>query len=294
MIFWGLSYGHHDAAVVVMRNNKIVVAERAHSKDLDDDRLKILAYAFPPNRVYIHENKKRDMWRKIVTGDWSRILVKKPFLPKKPMFGNHHLSHAATGFYTSDFGNALVVVADAIGEQESLAVYHAHDNRLNTTPVFTLKYPMSFGLYYSHHTAMIGFKPNRDEHMLMEMSNQTSYTNYPLAMLSRDKKYHLYPETIVVDPTERKWIAATVQNQLEKYISNLVKRLSGDRLINLVFAGGVAYNKKLCEMLRYHVNVKDLYVPSHPGDAGSALGAILQHTHQSVVLENGKIFNETS
>jgi carbamoyltransferase len=290
MIRWGLSYGHHDAAIVVMYNNEIVIAERAHAKDLNDDRLKELELSHPPDRIYIHENKRRDLWRKIKSRDWSRLFEKKPYLPKKPVYGNHHLSHAATGYYTSGFRDALVVVADAIGEQESLAVYRAYDRRLDTTPIFTLKYPSSLGLYYSYHTAMVGLKPNRDEYKLMKMSNESMYRNYPLALFSVHTNYHLYPKTIVADPVEQRWIAATVQHQLEGQLIKVVEKFSDGRRVNLVFAGGVAYNRKLCEKLKFNVN--DLYVPSHPGDAGSALGAILQHTHQRVVLENGRIFNE--
>jgi len=290
MINWGISYGHHDAAVVVMRDNKIVVAKRARAKDLDNDWLKVLEFGYPPNQIFVHENKKRDMWRKLVSGDWSRMFVKKPYLPKKPTVGNHHLSHAAAGFYTSGLKNALVIVADAIGEQESLAIYRAYDGRLDTTPILTNRYPTSIGLYYSYHTAKVGLQPNKDENKLMEMSGESFYKNYPPAMLSFDTNYHLYPRTIVTNPIKQRWIAATVQDQIEKYFIKLLKHYSKNRYVNLVFTGGVAYNTKLCDMLKQ--NVTSLYVPSHPGDAGSALGAILQHTHQHVVLNNGKIFNE--
>ena len=130
--YWGLSYGHHDAAVVVMQDGKIVFAERAQGKDLKDDVLKSLGFAYPPNQIYIHENKRRDVWRKVKSGDWSRMIVPRPWMPIAPTYGNHHLSHAAAGYYTSGFEDALIIVADAIGELESLAVYRAQEGKLYT------------------------------------------------------------------------------------------------------------------------------------------------------------------
>lgn len=303
MIQWGLSYGHHDAAMVILRDGTIIKTHRSYQRDLDDSILKGFRYVYPPDQIFVHENKKRDLWRKLKTGDWSRLFVPKPSLPFKPVYGNHHLSHAATGFYTSGFRDALVVVADAVGELESLAVYKARDGRLDTQPIRVLRYPNSVGLFYSYHTALVGLTPNRDEHILMQMSEESSYVDYrpvwdtvtitdSLRFIC-DVDMHRYPKTVVTDPVVQKWIAATVQHTVERYFGLLIKHLAGPHGVNLVFTGGVAYNSKLCKILEYHPSVKQLYVPSHPGDAGSALGAILQHTHQSIVLENGKIFDET-
>ena len=307
MTLWGMSYGHHDAAVVIISDNKIVETHRSRCRDLDDSMLKGLSFRDPPDLIYIHENKKRDLWRKIKSYDWGRLFVPKPYMDPhtkvKPIYGNHHLSHAATGYYTSGFRDALVVVADAVGELESLAVYKARDGRLDTQPIRVLRYPNSIGLFYSYHTALVGLTPNRDEHILMQMSEESSYVDYRIVLdtvtITDSLKFicdidmHRYPKIVVTDPVVQKWIAATVQHTVERYFGLLIKHLAGPHGVNLVFTGGVAYNSKLCKMLKYHPSVKQLYVPSHPGDAGSALGAILQHTHQSIVLENGKIFNET-
>jgi carbamoyltransferase len=300
MIRWGLSYGHHDAAAVIMEGDTIIASKRYGTKDIyvqDIDDL--ISIAGVPDEIYTHENKLRDALRKVISRDWYRLFPRTLSLPIKPIRGNHHLSHAAAGFYTSKFRDALVVVADAVGEMESLAVYRAHTGRLDTSPVFTLKYPDSVGLFYSYHTAMIGLQPNKDENKLMELSLQSSYKNYPLVANTVDSFYrlgfkciqnfHSYPEHIVTDPIEQKWIAATTQHIAESYIINLVKRFTDNMMSNVVFTGGVAYNSLIKEALIHQHHT--VYVPSHPGDAGSALGAILQHTHQHVELKDGKIFN---
>lgn len=305
MIYWGLSHGHHDAAAVVMNNDRVICAKRYHRKDITSGDLADLRDTYGiPNKIYLHENKWRDAWRKIKIGDWSRLLPPKLFFPVKPIAGNHHLSHAAAAFYTSGFQDALVVVADAVGELESLAVYNAHQGKINTKPVFTLKYPDSLGLFYSYHTALVGLKPNQDENKLMEMSKTSRFYDYDdvldkVIMIPDELKFkcpksiHKYPKQLVTDPVHQKWIASTAQRVLETYMTVLVEKFMDERShTNIVFTGGVAYNKLLCDKISQIFRNCVLYVPSHPGDAGSAYGAILQHTHRHITLHNGVMFNE--
>src|SRR5580704_4481946 len=42
----------------------------------------------------------------------------------------HHLAHAASAAYTSGWDESLVIVNDAMGEIESLTVYHFHDGQM--------------------------------------------------------------------------------------------------------------------------------------------------------------------
>jgi len=217
-----------------------------------------------------------------------------------PVYGNHHLSHAAAGYYTSGFDDALVVVADAIGELESLAVYRAQEGRLYTDPLFVLKYPHSLGLFYSHHVAMIGLKPNQDESVMMRMSRQSTCVEYHKVVdtfvadtphFYTKKNFHLYPD-VIRDDVEKKWIAATAQHVLEQYFVDLIRHFTQGRKENIVFTGGVAYNSFVVDRIQGVNRRSKVYVPSHPGDAGSALGAILQHTHQHIELKDGKIFQK--
>ena len=294
-ISWGLSYGHHDAAVVVFRDDHLVLAHRARAKDLDNQYLQALEFAYPPEHVYVHENKKRDLWRKIKTGDWGRLYARKPWLPIKPVYGNHHLSHAAAAYYTSCMDNAIIIVADAIGEQECLAVYHATNGQLNTEPLHVQQYPHSLGLFYSHHAARIGLEPNSQERVMMAMSklgkptDQSVMDSYSVSMPHFNTKFnmHRYPKDRVIN-RQQKWdIAATAQKALEDYLVALYQHFSVYST-NLVFTGGVAYNSFIVNRLKAHCI--DMYVPSHPGDAGSAYGAILQHTHCHMTLPKNRMY----
>jgi len=305
MKYWGLSHGHHDAAAVVLENNKILLAKRFGRKDiLSGDLANLREIYGVPDKIFLHENKFRDAWRKIKIGDWSRLLTPKMFYPVKPIQGNHHLSHASAGFYTSNFQDALIIVADAIGELESLAVYRAHTGKINPKPLFVLKYPNSLGLFYSYNTALVGMVPNQDENKLMEMSRTSRFYDYEEALdkiifipgeliFKCSKDIHKYPSKIVTDPVYQKWIASTTQNILETFMFCLIDHFIKDNLYtNIVFSGGVAYNKLLCSRIMDKFRNIKLYVPSHPGDAGSAYGAILQHIHTHIALHNGVMFNE--
>lgn len=298
MIYWGLSYGHHDASVTIMEDGqsslcKVVLFKRYYTKDIEQREIDNLTHRYGrPDIIYLHENKWRDAWRKVKSRDWSRIIPRRLKLPVKPIYGNHHLSHAAAAYYTSGFQDALIVVADAIGELESLAVYKARDGRLDNDPIRVLRYPNSVGLFYSYHTALIGLTPNRDEHILMQMSNGSSYVEYKPVWDSVtitsglkficDKNFHHYPTEIVTDPKKQAWIAASTQHVIERYFDKMISHLAGNKMTNLVFTGGVAFNSKLCTILKVNKYVRDLYVPPWPGDGGSSIGAILQHTHQHV------------
>lgn len=297
--YWGLSYGHHDAAAVVVKDDRLVFSQRSMMRDIPDSLLaEMICRHGMPDHIYTHENKKRDLIRKLKTGDWWRLIVPKPSLPSKipTTQGNHHLSHAAYGFYSSPYTDAVVVVADAIGEQESLGVYRAQDGILNPKPLFTLKFPHSLGLFYSYHVALVGLEPNRDEGRFMEMvfrhEKQSSGLVSGYEINGFDfichKKYYLRPSPLNLDYGMKCRVATDTQKVLETYLSRLgsaYKHLSK----NVVFTGGVAYNWLAHGSLSKYFT--GFFVPRFPGDAGSALGAVLQHTNKHIDVDT--LYNET-
>lgn len=281
---WGLSYGHHDAASVVFDGFDLIASKRYGKSTLNsgDVNLLINQHGFP-DKIIIHENKRRDAWRKIKTGDWTRLLDGWLSLPIKPVYGNHHLSHAAYGYYTSPFrGRTYVIVADAVGELETLGVYVF--NGSDCMKVYQLNYPNSLGLFYSYHTARLGFTPNKEEHKTMELATQrgsifdSDVRNsiwFDRGIMIANHDLHKRPkhEDLVNDTQKRIDTAATAQAMLEEYFVQLLETQGITKKDNIVFVGGVAYNSILVDKLR--ARVKQLHVPCYPGDAGSALGCVL-------------------
>ena len=84
------------------------------------------------------------------------------------LFGEHHLSHAASAFYPSPFEEAAILIVDGVGEWAtmSMGVGKGKDIRL----LKEIKFPHSLGLLYSAFTAFLGFKVNNGEYKVMGMA----------------------------------------------------------------------------------------------------------------------------
>src|SRR5215469_2976503 len=81
---------------------------------------------------------------------------------------DHHLCHAASAFYTSDFSRSLVLTLDQGTASSSGLVAMGQDDNLK--PLHTLQFPNSFGWFYSRATQLAGLRPGRDEHKLQWLS----------------------------------------------------------------------------------------------------------------------------
>jgi len=220
---------------------------------------------------------------------------------------DHHYSHAAGGYYTSPFEKATVLCLDSIGEFDTMTVWDATEEQ-GLKKIFSQKYPHSIGLWYSAMTQRIGLKPQEDEYILMGMA---AYGD-PLRFFNEILQDFFYPvdsstglhswiHMLHDTPTVRlrhnlhkgcMWwrpelnnkkdiidIAAAVQaiyEYLLKYISNWARSKSSSG--NLVFAGGCALNCSANSKIYKDWN--NVHIMPNPGDAGSAIGAVLAHKKQ--------------
>jgi carbamoyltransferase len=202
----------------------------------------------------------------------------------------HHESHAAAGYYTSPFDQACIVVIDAIGEFETLTIWKGQGNRLKK--VYSQWYPSSLGLWYSAMTQRCHLKPNEEEYILMGMAAYGDPTRLNQRILKDffndsgklvNLKNNLHrgcqdwaPELIVNDTFD---IAAATQWVYEMYFDKILKEartlVDSD---NLVIMGGCALNC-LANPIAYK-QFDNVWIMPNPGDAGSAIGAVLAHKPQ--------------
>ena len=84
---------------------------------------------------------------------------------EKLFFSEHHLSHAASAFYPSNFKDAIVLTADGVGEWATTTIAVAEKNNLEIKK--EIRFPHSLGLLYSAFTYYTGFKVNGGEYKLM-------------------------------------------------------------------------------------------------------------------------------
>lgn len=201
----------------------------------------------------------------------------------------HHHSHAAAGYYTSKFYDAAVVVIDAIGEFETFTVWQGNGDRLEKK--FSQHYPNSIGLWYSAMTQRIGLKPNEEEYILMGWAAIGDPARY-FDRIMQDFFQPLKPGSMRVKLKKnlhrgcRDWapelntvqdyadIAAATQAVYEHVFEHIMREVSahtGQR--NLVLMGGCALNC-VANGIAYRY-FDDVWIMPNPGDAGSAVGAVL-------------------
>jgi carbamoyltransferase len=101
---------------------------------------------------------------------WVKSLIKDRLKieEKKILFGEHHLSHAASAFYPSPFGKSAIMTVDGVGEWASATMGMGEGN--NVKILKEIRFPHSLGLLYSAFTAFLGFKVNNGEYKVMGMA----------------------------------------------------------------------------------------------------------------------------
>jgi carbamoyltransferase len=231
---------------------------------------------------------------------------------------NHHLSHAASAYYTSGWNQALVVILDGMGEAHAVTAYHAHDNQIDKLAEISAK--DSIGILYSIITLHLGFDFNSDEYKIMGLApygNPARYRHFfeqavelldnglikvPILRLNNERldretygatrrylEEHLIPARIPDGDTtdDHRDVAAALQECLDKvmlHICGHFGRKTGLR--KLALAGGVALNCTANGRLLQSGLFDDIYVQPAAGDDGSALGAALWSASRNGGVQN--------
>lgn len=285
MIILGINETSHDASLSLIKDGDILFSAHSeryskkkndwyNNKDIYED---MLNYGTPTHIAYYeHPQLKRSrIFLKGGASDWKPNI---PFdLPTK--YFSHHYSHAAAGYYTSNFNDAVIVVLDAIGEYNTSTIWTGEGNKIKQ--VYKRNYPYSFGLFYSAFTQLVGLKPNEEEYIFMGMAAYGDWTRYYRKVKEYFphidiQKYNFHAGIIDwgehIGYREQFDIAAAVQRVYEERLVNFMaksQQLTQKR--NLVFMGGCALNCAANTMLwRIFDNV---WIMPNPGDAGSSLGA---------------------
>ena len=286
----GVNETTHDAAIAVIEDGEILFAGHAerYSKEKNDWFLNkdVIADALinggAPDKLAYYENtrlKKRRIREHGGFGGgkpfYKSTVLKK--LPSKSFM--HHESHAAAGYYTSNFVDAAIVVLDAIGEYETSSIWVGEGEKIRK--IWKRDYPTSFGLFYSAFTQLVGLKPNEEEYIMMGMAAYGDANRYYEKVrqyfpVFTHQKYNFHTGIFdwdeQVEGQARFDIAAAVQKVFEERLMefmSMAKSLTGKD--NLVFMGGCALNSKANTLL--WSAFKDVWIMPNPGDAGSALGA---------------------
>ena len=227
------------------------------------------------------------------------------------LFPEHHLSHAASAFYPSQYEEAAILTVDGVGEWATASLCHGEGNKIEILK--ELKFPHSLGLLYSAFTYFLGFKVNSGEYKLMglapygdlkseQVQEFVNTIKKELIGIQNDgslwlnQKYFEYAYGLKM-VNDRKWerlfgikkrdgeselrqehcnLGLAIQLVTEEIVITMareLKRLTGSN--NLCLAGGVALNCVANGKLINAGIFENVYIQPAAGDAGGALGAAL-------------------
>lgn len=342
MIILGLAYHYHDSSAALLVDGKLVAASaeerfsrRKHDsafpklavefvlgeagvtiEDVDFvvfyekpfvklERMLLSAMAtFPRSAAVFRESMQRWITDKL----WIKSQIKKELgiRGSKLLFCDHHMSHAASSFYTSPFKDAAILTVDGAGEWSTATLGVGHDKKITIEK--ELRFPHSLGLLYSAFTAYCGFEINEGEYKLMGMHpyGEPKYTDkiYALLEVSEDGSlwqdlkyfsYHYSRDTTLTRAFEKHFgrpardpkegdksldpyycdMAASIQRVTEEVLLKMLEELKRmhPELDAVCLAGGVALNSVANYKNLVHGPFADVYIHPAPGDDGGSVGA---------------------
>lgn len=339
----GLSFGYHDSAAVLINDKEIIFAdheERYSRKKFDPSFPKSVLQEMSNkydlsqvSKIAYYEKPIPKLERQLVSlisgtlrntnsfiqnsanlrkhFDTSQRRIKRlvqdatnvDFKNVPILYSTHHLSHASSAYFTSEFDSATVIVMDAVGEWNSTTVWEGKGNHLKN--IWAQRFPHSIGLFYSAMTQFLGFKVNSGEYKLMGLApygqpiflekfrevikinnNGTLELNLKFfdyvsgsRMINSKLETHFGMKARDSQMEITQWhadMAATTQKILENYVFNLIKALKVKSISQkLCLSGGVALNCVLNGKIAEEFGPENLHIFPAAGDAGGAAGAAL-------------------
>lgn len=207
------------------------------------------------------------------------------------VFVNHHLAHAASAFFSSDFDESACLTLDGSGGGESGILAKAAGHTIEV--LARIPNESSWGTLYSRGTQALGFHGHQDEGKVMGLAayGTPAADGFPFVDWSgeiprirpwamrrflRKERSGNYCRTAGREITDhRKNLAATLQAVLERAALQIVRTLVNPRTGtgNLCLAGGVALNCSMNGRILRSGAVKNIFIQPAAHDAGTALGA---------------------
>jgi carbamoyltransferase len=233
----------------------------------------------------------------------------------KLLFTEHHLSHAASAYYPSNYEDAAILTIDGVGEWATASICHGKKEKI--TILKELHFPHSLGLLYSAFTYYLGFKVNSGEYKLMglapygnarservgdfvEKIKEELIVLYDDGSIQLNQRYFDYAAGLKM-ANNTKWEALfgfpirKAESELEQQHCDLglaIQQVTEEVVIKmaqhaktltgaskLCMAGGVALNCVANGKILDANIFDEVFIQPSSGDAGGALGAALAAYH---------------
>ena len=235
----------------------------------------------------------------------------------KISYYDHHLCHAAFGYYNSKFSNADILVIDGRGEEDTCFTGYVSNNKFVKTG--SVAYPHSIGIFYSSITNFLGFNPGTDEWKVMSLASYSKSTNRYDKLLEDliyltpegfevnlsyfdyynfDRKKFLFNKKLLnlLGPNRKLnekinskhiQIAGALQRLFEKAMYHMVRiTKKRGKFSNLIVSGGAAMNSVFNGKLDKYNMYKDTHISFAPDDSGVTIGAAYYGYYKNKKIKN--------
>jgi carbamoyltransferase len=327
----GLNF-NHDGSIAIVKDGKLVVAvgtERVSRIKKDHGvTVETLEYAIREANLFLDDIDAIALadfqldWRhekiltlslgafpvlntqNVVHGN-KHIIVEGLLLGRKkvPVYIiPHHMSHAASAYYTSNYENSWVYTMDSSGgdiRQNSL-IAKGEGNKLTA-----IEHPgMMVGIAYAIFTEAIGLgeaykkagstmglaaygKPHPDlvENIAEYVKSSyypdltTQWTDYSGHFQALFDKWSGGKRKDELNMQEKFIMAASVQYLFENCVLDVLKKIPDDEIENLCLAGGSFLNCNTNTRVKNESRFKNLHLFPACGDDGNAVGSALYVAH---------------
>lgn len=203
-------------------------------------------------------------------------------------FHDHHLSHAASAYFSCGHDPALIITADGSGDGLSGSVYVGREGKLNMIAFSPIIH--SSGRFWDVITYICGFKPVRHAGKITGLAayKPTPEAYKKLRTLYGGDEQHLH----FLNKERRVWLgelsrirelmqgynreelAYAGQKVLEEAFVKVVRAaIKKSGIGDLALAGGTFANVRLNQILAELPEVKSIWIFPHMGDGGLNMGA---------------------
>ncbi len=216
----------------------------------------------------------------------------------------HHLSHAASSFYSSPFDSAAIISIDGVGEWET--IWQGVGEGKKIRKICSTSFPNSLGFLFDAFCVYLGFRRREDAGKVMGLGaygnpqkfhkifnkivklNENGNIQIDMTFFDWHRKYvsgNMFSQKLVKELGSPKLyknefeqrhydIAAALQNRFEDamlHIAAHTAKISGKK--KLCLAGGCALNCLANERIFNETSFDDIFIFPAATDAGAGLGA---------------------
>jgi len=241
--------------------------------------------------------------RKLKAKDFSSLFNKEDFIKDYGLrddveffFHNHHLAHALSAFFFTNWDNALLYTADGHGDNVQYSARIFQDKKLDC--IFggeeNLLKPQScdsIAMAYAYATEALGYKSFRHEGKLTGLAAYGKptiadaiaerFTVEANGQITSDFQNNTLMRRFIISTSttnKPEDVAASIQKVLEDKILESVKTILKKHPVeHLALAGGIFANVRLNKLLKDETGVKEIFICPAMGDEGMVIGGPLHY-----------------